>query len=120
MGLTDIKLAAARAKPRANAEKRHACLLGLSRFRQWAGQALQKGASAAHAWIKETGAREGAERVRDIVADLRRLSSEGSGERVAFDPAVTLVHAKGTRSSECVLMPCAPLTAFCQDLILLW
>ncbi|MBL3596477.1 PAS domain-containing sensor histidine kinase [Rhodovulum sulfidophilum] len=31
------------------------------------------------------GARDGAERVRDIVEDLRRLSSEGSGERVAFD-----------------------------------
>ena len=31
------------------------------------------------------GARDGAERVRDIVEDLRRLSSEGSGERVVFD-----------------------------------
>lgn len=31
------------------------------------------------------GARAGAERVRDIVADLRRLSSEGSGEVVDFD-----------------------------------
>ncbi|MBK5934734.1 two-component system sensor histidine kinase HupT/HoxJ [Rhodovulum imhoffii] len=31
------------------------------------------------------GARDGAERVRDIVEDLRRLSSEGSGEEVAFD-----------------------------------
>lgn len=31
------------------------------------------------------GARDGAERVRDIVEDLRRLSSEGSGERVRFD-----------------------------------
>lgn len=31
------------------------------------------------------GATEGAERVRDIVADLRRLSAEGSGERVTFD-----------------------------------
>ncbi|ANT59521.1 PAS domain-containing sensor histidine kinase [Salipiger sp. CCB-MM3] len=31
------------------------------------------------------GAREGAERVRDIVADLRRLSADGSGERVRFD-----------------------------------
>ncbi|WP_425052408.1 sensor histidine kinase [Psychromarinibacter sp. S121] len=31
------------------------------------------------------GARDGAERVRDIVADLRRLSAEGSGERVEFD-----------------------------------
>lgn len=31
------------------------------------------------------GARDGAERVRDIVEDLRRLSSEGSGERVGFD-----------------------------------
>ncbi len=33
------------------------------------------------------GAREGAERVRDIVEDLRRLSSDGSGERVNFDLA---------------------------------
>lgn len=31
------------------------------------------------------GARDGAERVRDIVADLRRLSASGTGERVAFD-----------------------------------
>ncbi|WP_339109479.1 ATP-binding protein [Thioclava sp. GXIMD4216] len=31
------------------------------------------------------GARDGAERVRDIVEDLRRLSSDGSGESVAFD-----------------------------------
>ena len=31
------------------------------------------------------GAREGAERVRDIVADLRRLSADGSGEIAAFD-----------------------------------
>ncbi|WP_102223863.1 sensor histidine kinase [Acidimangrovimonas sediminis] len=31
------------------------------------------------------GAREGAERVRDIVEDLRRLSAEGTGEMVAFD-----------------------------------
>lgn len=31
------------------------------------------------------GAREGAERVRDIVEDLRRLSAEGSGEMVDFD-----------------------------------
>ena len=31
------------------------------------------------------GARDGAERVRDIVADLRRLSAEGSGERTVFD-----------------------------------
>lgn len=35
------------------------------------------------------GARDGAERVRDIVEDLRRLSSEGAGERVAFDLAET-------------------------------
>jgi two-component system sensor histidine kinase HupT/HoxJ len=35
------------------------------------------------------GARAGAERVRDIVADLRRLSSEGSGELVDFDLAET-------------------------------
>jgi two-component system sensor histidine kinase HupT/HoxJ len=33
------------------------------------------------------GARDGAERVRDIVEDLRRLSSDGSGEKVAFDLA---------------------------------
>ena len=32
-----------------------------------------------------TGAKEGAERVRDIVEDLRRLSSDGTGETVAFD-----------------------------------
>lgn len=31
------------------------------------------------------GARDGAERVRDIVEDLRRLSSDGSGDRVDFD-----------------------------------
>ncbi|EEW24937.1 sensor histidine kinase [Rhodobacter ferrooxidans] len=35
------------------------------------------------------GAREGAERVRDIVEDLRRLSSDGSGEMVGFDLAET-------------------------------
>lgn len=35
------------------------------------------------------GARDGAERVRDIVEDLRRLSSDGSGERVVFDLAET-------------------------------
>jgi two-component system sensor histidine kinase HupT/HoxJ len=35
------------------------------------------------------GARAGAERVRDIVEDLRRLSSDGSGEAVAFDLAQT-------------------------------
>lgn len=32
-----------------------------------------------------TGATEGAERVRDIVADLRRLSADGTGDMVAFD-----------------------------------
>ncbi len=31
------------------------------------------------------GARDGAERVRDIVADLRRLSADGSGEIAQFD-----------------------------------
>lgn len=31
------------------------------------------------------GAREGAERVRDIVEDLRRLSADGSGETTGFD-----------------------------------
>ena len=36
-----------------------------------------------------SGARDGAERVRDIVEDLRRLSSEGSGERVVFDLVAT-------------------------------
>lgn len=35
------------------------------------------------------GARDGAERVRDIVEDLRRLSSDGTGERLAFDLAET-------------------------------
>lgn len=35
------------------------------------------------------GARDGSERVRDIVEDLRRLSSDGSGETVAFDLAET-------------------------------
>lgn len=35
------------------------------------------------------GARDGAERVRDIVEDLRRLSSDGSGEKVVFDLAET-------------------------------
>ena len=35
------------------------------------------------------GARDGAERVRDIVADLRRLSAEGSGTRAVFDLADT-------------------------------
>lgn len=35
------------------------------------------------------GARDGAERVRDIVEDLRRLSSDGAGEKVAFDLAET-------------------------------
>lgn len=35
------------------------------------------------------GARDGAERVRDIVEDLRRLSADGSGEKVAFDLAET-------------------------------
>lgn len=36
------------------------------------------------------GARDGAERVRDIVEDLRRLSSDGSGEMVLFDLAETV------------------------------
>lgn len=35
------------------------------------------------------GARDGAERVRDIVEDLRRLSSDGSGEQLVFDLAET-------------------------------
>ena len=35
------------------------------------------------------GARDGAERVRDIVEDLRRLSADGSGERVEFDLVAT-------------------------------
>lgn len=35
------------------------------------------------------GARDGAERVRDIVEDLRRLSAEGTGERVSFDMMTT-------------------------------
>ncbi|MCB6176695.1 PAS domain-containing protein [Rhodobacter sp. Har01] len=36
------------------------------------------------------GARDGAERVRDIVEDLRRLSSDGSGEKTVFDLAETV------------------------------
>ncbi len=36
-----------------------------------------------------SGAKDGAERVRDIVEDLRRLSAEGSAEPVAFDLATT-------------------------------
>ncbi|MCX7890634.1 MAG: ATP-binding protein [Rhodobacteraceae bacterium] len=36
------------------------------------------------------GAFDGAERVRDIVEDLRRLSSDGTGEKVAFDLAETV------------------------------
>lgn len=35
------------------------------------------------------GAKDGAERVRDIVEDLRRLSADGAGEAVAFDLAET-------------------------------
>ena len=35
------------------------------------------------------GARAGAERVRDIVEDLRRLSSDGSGEALVFDLSAT-------------------------------
>lgn len=37
-----------------------------------------------------SGARDGAERVRDIVEDLRRLSSDGSGDKVTFDLAETV------------------------------
>ncbi len=37
-----------------------------------------------------TSARDGAERVRDIVEDLRRLSSDGSGQKVAFDLSETV------------------------------
>ena len=36
------------------------------------------------------GARDGAERVRDIVEDLRRLSSDGSGQMAVFDLAETV------------------------------
>ncbi|MEM8956258.1 MAG: ATP-binding protein [Pseudomonadota bacterium] len=36
-----------------------------------------------------SGARDGAERVRDIVEDLRRLSAEGSGEETDFDLVTT-------------------------------
>lgn len=36
------------------------------------------------------GAREGAERVRDIVEDLRRLSSDGTGEVIGFDLVETV------------------------------
>lgn len=50
------------------------------------------------------GAKDGAERVRDIVEDLRRLSSEGTGEVVGFDLATTARTAadwvlKGTKSA---------------------
>lgn len=36
------------------------------------------------------GAKDGAERVRDIVEDLRRLSAEGTGEEVSFDLMTTV------------------------------
>ncbi|MEM1129143.1 MAG: ATP-binding protein [Pseudomonadota bacterium] len=36
------------------------------------------------------GAKDGAERVRDIVEDLRRLGAEGSGEAVSFDMVTTV------------------------------
>lgn len=36
-----------------------------------------------------SGAKDGAERVRDIVEDLRRLSAEGTGEAVSFDLMTT-------------------------------
>ncbi len=36
------------------------------------------------------GSQDGAERVRDIVEDLRRLSSDGSGDKVRFDLAETV------------------------------
>ncbi|AMY68734.1 sensor histidine kinase [Frigidibacter mobilis] len=36
------------------------------------------------------GARDGAERVRDIVEDLRRLSSDGSGQKLVFDLSDTV------------------------------
>lgn len=49
------------------------------------------------------GARDGAERVRNIVEDLRRLSAEGSGEKTSFDLAETAEIAanwvkRGTKS----------------------
>jgi len=50
-----------------------------------------------------TGAKDGAERVRDIVEDLRRLIAEGSGDAVSFDLATTVRTAadwvaRGTRT----------------------
>ncbi|MDJ0820988.1 MAG: ATP-binding protein [Paracoccaceae bacterium] len=36
------------------------------------------------------GAKDGAERVRDIVEDLRRLSAEGTGDEVSFDLMTTV------------------------------
>ena len=49
------------------------------------------------------GAKDGAERVRDIVEDLRRLSADGSGEVVSFDLMTTTRTAadwvvRGTRT----------------------
>jgi two-component system sensor histidine kinase HupT/HoxJ len=64
------------------------------------------------------GARDGAERVRDIVEDLRRLSAEGSGEKVVFDLAETARIAaswvmRGTRCDTRVVLAGAPLIRVC-------
>lgn len=52
-------------------------------------QELRLDREVANLRVAIDGAREGAERVRDIVEDLRRLSSDGSGEAVVFDLAQT-------------------------------
>ncbi len=68
--------------------------------------------------IAVLGAKDGAERVRDIVEDLRRLSADGSGEFAPFDLAETARVAaswvlRGAKSAPRVRFEgTAPLTAF--------
>lgn len=52
-------------------------------------QELRLDREVANLRVAIDGARAGAERVRDIVEDLRRLSSDGSGEAAVFDLAQT-------------------------------
>jgi len=59
------------------------------------------------------GARDGAERVRDIVEDLRRLSSDGTGEMVEFDLVETAMVAanwvmRGTKRDVEIVFPGEP------------
>jgi len=59
------------------------------------------------------GARDGAERVRDIVEDLRRLSSDGTGEMVEFDLVETATVAanwvmRGTKREVEIVFSGAP------------